>query len=397
MADMLDFEIDAGYDSGGQGELRAPKRVYKAAIMYLLSAGLAGAQKPVAAEASIWLWVMDQSTELGVAVASVDIGPGKACLSVEKKSGNASWTAHYTTGPAGRVLVHGLPQQFSCRITINGRELPVVEIAGPSFSEDPGLAMLVVDLENRGLESVEADYWRTTNDLTKFRGYIEDEGADLVAGVKVKALRSGITTTSDANGLFTLEVPASYRKGRPPSMATETLVFSKPGYRVLEYRDVVLNPGVNPLSIRLEKGSGTVVRRNRSMSNGEYDSFTFNGNAHNLPDGYAGEIVSFEIEPSIYEGGWTLGQRGAEVILKGRKLKSVEILLYPTGTGLGDAGPYSGGYMKKVRTSPQEDTWELPLPNVMTTSFWAQAIDTNGKTIKSMDLGNVAYGIGLNQ
>jgi hypothetical protein len=51
--------------------------------------------------------------------------------------------------------------------------------------------------------------------------------------------------------------------------------------------------------------------------------------------------------------------------------------------------------MKKVGTSPQEDTWELPLPDVMTTNFWAQATDANGKTIKSMDLGNVAYGIGL--
>jgi hypothetical protein len=149
------------------------------------------------------------------------------------------------------------------------------------------------------------------------------------------------------------------------------------------------------LSIRLEKGTGTVVRRNRSLSNGEYDSFTFAGKARELPDGYAGQIDSFEIEPSIYDGGWTLAQRGAKVLLKGRKLKSVEILSYPTGTGLGEAGPYSVGQMKKLRTSPQEDTWELPLPDVMTTSFWAQAIDTNGKTIKSMDLGNVAYGIGL--
>jgi hypothetical protein len=254
---------------------------------------------------------------------------------------------------------------------------------------------LVVDLENRGVESVEPDYWRTTNDPTKFRDYIQDDEDRLIAGVQVRALRSGIATTSDANGLFTLEVPASYRKGKPPLIATETLIFSKPGYRTLEYRDLVLNPDVNPLSIRLEKGTGTVVRRNRSLSNGEYDSFTFAGKARELPDGYAGQIDSFEIEPSIYDGGWTLAQRGAKVLLKGRKLKSVEILSYPTGTGLGEAGPYSVGQMKKLRTSPQEDTWELPLPDVMTTSFWAQAIDTNGKTIKSMDLGNVAYGIGL--
>jgi MFS family permease len=42
-------------------------------------------------------------------------------------------------------------------------------------------------------------------------------------------------------------------------------------------------------------------------------------------------------------------------------------------------GPGSIGQMKRVRASPQEDTWELPLPSVMTTNFWAQAIDTNGK------------------
>jgi hypothetical protein len=122
-------------------------------------------------------------------------------------------------------------------------------------------------------------------------------------------------------------VRASYRKGKPPSIATETLVFSKSAYRSLENRDLVLNPGVNRLSIRLERGTGTVVRRNRSISNGEYDSFTFAGKARELPDGYAGEIVSFEIEPSIYNG-WTLGQRGAKVILKGRNLRSVEVFLF---------------------------------------------------------------------
>jgi hypothetical protein len=336
---------------------------------------------------------MDQHTTLGVAGASIDIGPGKECLKVEKTSGNVTWTAHYRTGPGGRVLIDGLPQQFSCRVTLNGRELPV-ESAGGSLSGHPAVATLVVDLENRGLESVDADYWRTTKDPTKFRDYIEDEQARLIAGVRARALRSGITTISDANGLFTLEVPASYRKGKSPSIAIETLVFSKSGYRTLEYRDLVLNPDVNRLSIRVEKGTGTVVRRNRSLTNGEYDSFAFAGEARELPDGYAGEVVSFEIEPSIYNG-WTLGQRGAKVMLEGRNLRSVEVFFYSTGTGIGEMGPGSAGQMKKVGTSPQEDTWELPLPDVMTTNFWAQATDANGKTIKSMDLGNVAYGIGL--
>jgi hypothetical protein len=129
---------------------------------------------------------MDQHTTLGVPGASIDIGPGKECLKIEKASGNVTWTAHYRTGPAGRVLIDGLPQQFSCRVTLNGRELPV-ESAGRSLSGPPAVATLVVDLENRGLESVDADYWRTTNDPTKFRDYIEDEEARLIAGVRVRA------------------------------------------------------------------------------------------------------------------------------------------------------------------------------------------------------------------
>jgi hypothetical protein len=369
--------------------------VCKAVSLCFFCGACAGGQSRDARQEETWLWIIDQHTALGVPGASIDIGPGKECLKVEKTPGNVTWTAHYTTGPAGRILTHGLPQQFSCRVTLNGRELPV-ESAGGSLSGQPAVATLVVDLENRGLESVDADYWRTTNDPTKFRDYIQDDEARLIPGVKVRALRSGITAISDANGLFTLEVPASYRKGKPPSIATETLVFSKSAYRSLEYRDLVLDPGVNRLSIRLERGTGTVVRRNRSISNGEYDSFTFAGKARELPDGYAGEIVSFEIEPSIYNG-WTLGERGAKVILKGRNLRSVEVFFYSTGTGIGEMGPGSAGQMNKVRTSQQEDTWELPLPDVMTTNFWAQAIDANGKTIKSMDLGNVAYGIGLVQ
>jgi len=292
-----------------------------------------------------------------------------------------------------------LPEQFSCRVTLNGRELPV-EISGRSpartgvpgvGSESASVAVLYVDLENRGNEGVELDYWRTTNDKTQFRDYIHDAQARLMAGVQVRALRTGITTASDANGLFTIEVPASYRKGRFPSLATETLVFSKPGYRVLEYRDLVLNPEVNPLDIVLEKGSGTVVRRNLSLHNNEQEVFTFKGAAREVPDGYVGEIFSFEIEPSIFDGGWISCQRGAKAILKGRNLKSVEIFLYSTGTGIGEMRPGSIGQMIRARTSSQEDTWELPLPSVMTSNFWAQAIDANGKTIRSMDLGNVGY------
>jgi hypothetical protein len=217
--------------------------------------------------------------------AFVDVGQGKECFKVEKNSGNVTWTAHYIAGPAGRVLVHGLPDQFSCRVTLNGRELPV-EIMGRSLtgnggkgvgSENASVAVLYVDLAHRDDEGVELDYWRTTNDTTEFRDYIHDGQVKLIPGVQVRALRSGITATSDANGLFTIEVPASYRKGRFPSLATETLVFSKRGYRTLEYRDLVLNPSVNPLDIELKGGSGTVVRRNLSLRNNKQEVFTFKG------------------------------------------------------------------------------------------------------------------------
>lgn len=236
----------------------------------------------------------------------------------------------------------------------------------------------------------ENDYWRTTNDPTEFRAYIEDREAGLIPGVQVRALLRGISATSDENGLFTLEVPASYRKGKAPSVSVETLIFSKPGYQTLQYRDVVLNPGVAPLEIVLEKGTGTEVRRNLSLSNnGQDEVFTFKRSARRVPEGYSGEIFSFEIEPPTYDGGWNLCQSGAKAVLRGRNLKSVEIFFYSTGTGIGETGPASAGQMNKVRTSPQQEIWELSVPDILATNFWAQAIDTNGKTIKSIDLGPV--------
>ena len=75
---------------------------------------------------------------------------------------------------------------------------------------------------------VEPDYWSTTGDPTRFRAYIQDlDAGQLISGVGVTALRSGITAISDAKGLFTLEVQASYRKSKTPPTAVETLVFSK--------------------------------------------------------------------------------------------------------------------------------------------------------------------------
>ena len=107
--------------------------------------------------------------------------------------------------------------------------------------------------------------------------------------------------------------------------------------------------------------------------------------------GYKSHFWNFSLHsPSTFRGGWTTCGRNAKAILKGRKLKSVDIFLYPTGTGLGENGPYLVGHMTRMQSSPQGDTWELPIGNLMTTNFWAQAIDENGKTIKSIDLANVS-------
>jgi len=334
-----------------------------------------------------WLWVIDNYTRLGVPGASVDFGPGNACLSVEKPKEPVVWTAHYKTGPAGRVLIDPLPRQFSCRITLNGREFPVETFSLSVGQPSPGA--IVVHLENKEREPVADDYWSTTNDPSVFRDYLEDQSHNLIAGVQVRSLRSNITAESDANGLFTLEIPASYRKGKPPSLATETLVFSKAGYQTIEYRDLVLNPGVVGLDLVLKPGTGTEVRRNLSIRNGKNQVFSFKGAARKLPEGFVGEIFSFEIVPSTFRDGWTTCGGNAKAILKGRKLKSVDIFLYPTGTALGENGPYLLGHMTRLQSSPQGDTWELPIGNLMTTNFWAQAIDENGNTLKSIDLANV--------
>ena len=247
-----------------------PRRIVfficKMVTLCLLWAAPTLAQSGRAEQEPTWLWVKDDHTHLGIAGVSVEIGPGRACLGPVKFA-DAKWTAHYVTGPAGRVLTHGLPGSFSCRVTLNRRELPVKSTAGeirirpwtgPKWvrSENARETTIYVDIENLGFEGVELDYWRTTDDPTQFRAYVQDlDVRQLISGVKVMALRTGITTASDANGLFTLEVPASYRKGKTPPAATETLVFSKPGYRRFEYRDLILNPGVNSLEILLEKGT----------------------------------------------------------------------------------------------------------------------------------------------
>lgn len=373
---------------------------------FTLASRSASAQARDSRQAPTWLWVVDEETELGIAGAWVDTGPGRACLG-RTDAGAVNWSAHFKMGPAGRILTYGLPDQFSCRVTLNGKVLKVVSIGrgsrkwtGPRWLHLKNAPQTTIEVRtsDKEEEPVELDYWSTTNDPTRFMAYIQDlDTGQLIPDVKVKALRSGLAATSDSNGLFTLNVPASYRKGKTPPVALETLVFSKPGYNGYEYRDLVLNPGIVPLTIYLEKGTGTVVRRNRSVSNGGIPDVEFvpaKETRQKARGSSRGEITSIYIAPSVVEGGWIMcTQSGAKAVVKGRNLKSVSIYWYSTGTGIGEMPPAHLGPMKKVSTSPQGDTWEIELPDLMTTDFWAEGTDVNGNTVKSMNLGNVSWHI----
>lgn len=361
----------------------------------------ADAQHQPVAQNPRWLWVKDYVTQIGVAGASVDIGPGDQCLG-QVAAGAVRWTAHYTTDAAGRALVEGWPLRFSCRVTVNGKAL-YSRGAGLEFSQPEVLpawarlrnltATIYVSSQAEDNRTWPENYWETTNDRTLFRSYIQDpETAELIPDVKVTALPSGVSTTSDANGLFTLEVPARLRKGKFPSLTAQTLVFSKPGYKTFEYRRLVLNPGVVPLEALLSKGSGTLLRVNGSMrdrGNPWEDEFAaYAGKAPEHPPAGDGEIISFEIKPyKNYDGTWIYCDAGVDAVLKARNLTQVTISWTPTGTQM--AGHNVSQSMKKVDTSPEGDRWEASLPNVMSTDFVAGGTDKNGKFVRSMDLGNV--------
>ncbi len=349
-----------------------------------------------AAQAPRWLWVKDYVTQIGIAGAQVDIGPGGKCWG-QIDAAAVKWTAHYTTDAAGRVLTQGLPSRISCRVTVNGKALYArgggFEISQPEVL--PAWARLrnltgTIDVssEPEDNRTRPENYWETTDDATLFRSYIQDPNtSELISDVKVTSLPSGISTMSDANGLFTLAVPARYRKGKFPSMTAQTLVFSKPGYKTFEYRQLVLNPGVVPLQVFLSKGHGTLVRVNGSIGdsgNPWEDHFAaYPGNA---PAG-RGEIISFEITPCTYAGGWINCENGAKAVLKARNLTQAVISWTPTGTEM--AGHGESQSMKKVDTSPDGDTWEAALPDVMSTDFVAGGTDQEGKPVSTIDLGNV--------
>ena len=363
----------------------------------LLTFAAAQTQPRRAPQESRWLWVKDYYSGLGVAGAWVDIAPGDKCLG-KTKFADVKWTAHYVTDGAGRVLVRGLPQKLSCRVTVTSQQLNVYTYAVefrhenkfPAWTRLRAYTTTIFTMPEADENRTAPEHYWDTDDPTRFRAYIQDPlTAELIADVKVTALPSGITTTSDANGLFTLQVPASYRKGKFPAMAVQTLVFSKPGYKTFQYRRLVLQPGVVHMDVFLPKGSGTLVRTNGSMRPGNPydDEFAAHpGKAPEHPRRGSGQIISFEITPWTYDGGWITCGQGAKAVLKVHNLSKVGIGWIPTGTGVTES---VGIPMNKVSASPEGDTWEAVLSEIMSTSFVAGGVGKNGKSVHSMNLGGV--------
>ncbi len=218
-----------------------------------------------------WLWVQDDDTHIGIADASVDIWP----------EGDGNAVARYKTGRAGRVLIAGVPARFECRVSLNQRDLPVEstsqELPGSLAASEAALLKKVLSEKVRQTiiyvktqkKQNSHEEW-TSITPTIFRAYVQDQNArELLAGVQIRAINSGITSHTDPDGLFTVEIPASFRTGKTPSIATETLVFSKLGYKNFEYRQLVLHPGLNPLDVLLTKGIGSAVRKNMTLTNAE--------------------------------------------------------------------------------------------------------------------------------
>jgi hypothetical protein len=336
---------------------------------------------------------MDEDTNIGIEGASVDL----------RKKNEKDWTAHFVTGRAGRVLVNRpfpncLPDGgASCRVMLNGRELPVIsgsmELDLPYRGRADKVLRAVIYVSTGEPTDQHGGDWSSSRP-SLFRAYIQDkEARQLLDGVEIEAVHSGITTRSDSDGLFTIEIPASFRLGKSPSLATETLVFVKPGYEKLEYRQLVLQPGLTTLEVLLQKRAGDLIRINRSLTNRgnslEDEYIEPPGRALHIREGYPGNLISLEVSPSTYDG-WTLFKKGAKAIVKSHNLTNLEIFWVPTGTGV--ISSVAAGKMKKVRSSPQEDTWELQLSDeIMSTSFWAQGTDKEHATVRSIDLGNVGY------
>lgn len=379
-------------------------RIATIAVSLLVLLVLHFVAQPASAGEPAFLWVIDQNTGLGVPGASVAIGPGKACVGLTDPQ-IPNWTAHYVTDTAGRVSLQSRPSEFSCRVERHGRVLQVVSAGG--FAARPGtgpkwmglrhaseisLTVKVTPLETQD----DLHYWEHTSDPARFRAYVEDlDNGTLLSGVIITARHSGTTTNTDENGLFTLDIPAQYWKGVSPPGAMDTLVISKAGYKRYEYRNLILFPGLKWLDIYLEEGNGKVVRENGGRGGMTRDEFfELKAGQREKPDPKKGQILSLTIEPATYEGGWIVcTAERAKAIVKTRNLKSVDIFWYSTGTGIGLMPPAKAGPMEKVSTSAEADTWEIEMPDLMATNFWAQGTDATGKVVKSMDLGNVGWNV----
>jgi hypothetical protein len=341
-----------------------------------------------------WLWVQDDDTHVGIPDASVDIWP----------EGDRNAVAHYKTGRAGRLMIAGVPARFECRVSLNQRDLPVEstsqELTGPFPPSEAAVLKRVLSEKVRQTviyvktEKTEPsnEEWNSTSP-TIFRAYVQDQNArELLSGVSVNAIHSEITAHTDSDGLVTVEIPASFRIGKAPSIATETLVFSKAGYRDFQYRQLVLHPGLNSLDVLLTRGTGVVVRKNMTITNAENyfkDEFMeFRRGAHESPK--SSQIISLEIIPSVYEGGWISYGRNSKAVVHARNMKDIVISWFPTGTGV--TTPVTEGRMKKVKSSNIEEIWEIELSDrIMSTSFEADGSGTNQRSVRSIDLGNVGF------
>ncbi len=107
-----------------------------------------------------------------------------------------------------------------------------------------------------------------------------------------------------------------------------------------------------------------------------------------MPNVGFGEIISLEIVPSVFEGGWIQFRNGAKAVVHARNMNAIVISWTPTGTGV--TAPVTEGKMKKVKRSSNGDMWELELSDqIMSTSFVANGTDTKHRSVGSIDLGNV--------
>src|SRR6266568_1221380 len=234
--------------------------IVNVAVLFISFGGIALARTPAAHQKPTWLWVMDANTNIGIVGRIRD----------SHKGGEPGWTAHYKTGRAGRVLVdRRLPNRLLFRVTLNGRELPVEPGSREGDVPYPGAAekvlRVMINVRSGTTTHHGGGEWSSSSP-TLFRAYVQDkEARQLLSEVEIKAIFSGVTT----------------------------------------------------LDVLLQKDAGTLVRENRSltnMGNSFQDEFFESSVATPIPRRHFGEIISLEISPSTYDGGWIIYKKGAKAI-----------------------------------------------------------------------------------